>query len=168
MKKERASALKALQFIIPLLEKYKFKWIITGGFATYVYGVNRPITDIDIDIDISKDDPAFKSFLKDIKSITTQKLIHFKNEFYDNYNVEAEVDGQRLDICPAQQLKVINKSSGKYELIYSLFGGFPEPCIVVFQSLQLPLLPKELIIQNKQMITRDKWDLRDIEELQKL
>lgn len=164
---KEGKALEALKFIIPILKKYKFNWIITGGFACYVYGVDRPITDIDIDIEISKEDEDFNLFIKDVEPYVSQKLTHFKNEFYDNYNVELNYNNQVIDICPSKELKVYYKESGKYENIYNLFGGFPLSNVFKFNGLNLPLLPKKLIIINKEMIIRDKWDIRDIKGLKR-
>ncbi len=85
-KPERLKAKTALSFIIPLLEKYKFKWVITGGFACYVYGVDRLLTDIDIDIEASKDSQEFQKFYEDVKTFITQPLENFIDENYNNYN----------------------------------------------------------------------------------
>lgn len=63
MTPEQQKAHEALSFIIPILDKLNLRWCITGGFACYAYGVPRNLTDIDIDIEVSKDDPAFTEFL---------------------------------------------------------------------------------------------------------
>ena len=81
-------AIEALNFIIPILNKFHFRWVITGGFACFVYGVKRPLTDIDIDIDTSKDSPEFDDFLMQIAPFVFQPLEHFVDINYDNYNVE--------------------------------------------------------------------------------
>ncbi|MDO8563576.1 MAG: hypothetical protein Q7R87_01055 [Nanoarchaeota archaeon] len=162
-------AANALNFIIPLLRKYNFNWIITGGFASYVHGVNRPITDIDIDIEISKKDKKFKKLLSDIKPFISQKLIHFVDKNYNNYNLEIDYNGQVIDICSSKELKIFNKKSGKYEQFYNLLGGFPKPKFMKFQGLKLPLLSKKLIIKNKEMLVwQRESDFNDIKELKKL
>lgn len=74
MPEKLENALAALRFIIPILERYNFRWVITGGFTCYIYGVERPITDIDIDIDASKNTPQFKKFLKELEPHITQPL----------------------------------------------------------------------------------------------
>jgi hypothetical protein len=161
------SALAALKFIIPILAKYKFRWVITGGFAALAYGVNRPLTDIDIDIATSKDAPEFTEFLKDIGPYITQKLEHFVDQNYDNFTVEFVYGGQLVDVCPMAELKIFEKSSGTYELFYK--EGFPETELVNFHSIELPLLSKELIIKNKEMLVwQREADKTDIEGLRKL
>src|SRR3989344_5809993 len=99
-KVESQKAKEALAFIVPILEKYKFRWVITGGFATLAYGVDRPLTDIDIDIDTNKDSADFKNFIAEIEPYTTQELEHLVNDSYDNHNMEITVGGVVIDICP--------------------------------------------------------------------
>jgi len=160
-------ALNALNFLIPILRKHNFKWVITGGFATLVYGVGRPLTDIDIDINTSKDAPEFRNFLKDVEQFIAQPLEHFVDQNYDNYNVGVSHDGQVLDICPTAEMNIFDKLSGEYENFYK--DGFPEVEFVDFYGLELPLLSKELIIKNKEMLVwQRKSDRRDLAGLRKL
>lgn len=109
MDSERQKAKEALSFIMPVLEKYGFKWVITGGFATLAYGVDRPLTDIDIDIDTNKDDPKFKEFMTELAPHITQPLERLHDQNYDNYNFEITYGGQVIDICPMIDLKIFNK-----------------------------------------------------------
>lgn len=164
---ELQRAEKALSYIIPLLEKYAFKWVITGGFACYVYGVKRLLTDIDIDIDTSKDSADFMSFLKDITPYISQPLEHFVNENYDNYNLELTVSGQIIDICPMKELKIYDQTVGCFRDFYD--KGFPDTENVEFAFYTLPLLSKQAVIANKEMLTdKDEWQQCDIDELMRL
>lgn len=163
---ERTKAANALKYIIPLLEKYRFNWVITGGFACYAYGVNRMLTDIDIDIEASMDDRAFMQFMDDVKGFITQPLINYVDKSYNNYNFELTIDDQIIDICPMSELLIYDKKQMKYTNFYT---EFPRIEIVEFEGFRLPLLTKELIIQNKlDLVDKDQWHLRDITELQKL
>ena len=165
MQSARLKAKEALSFIIPILEKYGFKCVITGGFATLAYGVDRPLTDIDIDIDTKKDDPKFQEFIAELVPHTTQPLEHLVNDSYDNYNMEITISGVVIDICPMADLKVFDKEKKEYVPFYS---GFPEHEMVDFEGFQLSLLSKWLIIENKEIIMRDEWDRRDVEGLKRL
>lgn len=164
---EIAQAKSALAFIIPLLEKYHFKWVITGGFACYVYGVERMLTDIDIDIDTSKNADEFKDFYNEVAAYITQPLESFIDENYNNFNFELTYKNQIIDICPMRELLIFNKNNHKYESFY--MNGFPEIEITAFESFDLPLLAKRLVIENKEMLTKkDIWQQRDIDELRNL
>lgn len=159
------SAVEALGYLVPILEKYRFKWVITGGFAVRVYGVQRPITDIDIDIQTSKNNQGFISFMNEIKQYITQPLEHWVDRNYDNYNLEMVYQGQLVDICPMVEMKVYNKAKGKYVNFYQS-EKFPPYEMVDFYGIKLPLLAKELIIKNKEMLVwQRESDRKDIEGL---
>lgn len=147
---ERVHAREALSYIIPILKKYDFKWVITGGFAAYAYGVNRPITDIDIDVDGSKEDARFKALVEEVRPMMTQELIHFVDQNYDNYNFEITVSGIVIDICPMKEMNVYDRDAGKYFGFYT--EGFPECETVEFEGMKIPLLSKTLIIKNKEIV----------------
>lgn len=166
MTSEEQSAYDALKKIIPEINALGCKWVITGGFACYVYGVKRELTDIDIDIDISKDDSKFIALLEKFNSSITQPLMHFVSKAYDNYNVEITISNQIVDICTMEDLKIYDKDRGEYRPFYD--QGFPAVEMVDFHGFTLPLMSKDLIIKNKKMIMRDEWDERDVEGLRML
>ena len=162
---ERKRAVAALNYILPILQKYAFNWVITGGFACYAYGVERLLTDIDIDIDTSKDSPEFASLLQDVAPYITQPLEHFIDSNYDNYNFELTYLDQIIDICPMADLLIFNQTSHAYEHFYA--HGFPPTETVDFEGIPLILLAKPQIIANKEMLTaKDVWHQRDIAALQ--
>ncbi len=167
MVEKKEAALHALNYIIPFLEKYNLKWAITGGFACFVYGVPREITDIDIDIDTSKDKTEFQNFMNDLTERISQPMIHFVDQNYDNYNFEITIEGQVIDICPMKEMNVFDKNTGSYQPFYA--NGFPEIETVEWNGLKIPLLSKRLIIKNKEMLPfQRESDLKDIEGLKKL
>lgn len=161
---EEQKAYDALAYIIPILGRLNLRWCITGGFACYVYGVPRSITDIDIDIETSKNAAVFKEFLDIVKPRITSSLEHFVDQNYDNYNVEVM---EILDICPMAEMNIFIKEKGEYANFYK--NGFPDIEYGNFQGLELPLLSKTLIIKNKEMLVwqRDS-DFKDIEGLEAL
>lgn len=157
----------ALHFIIPLLTKRNFRWCITGGFACYVYGVKRGLTDIDIDIETSKDSPDFQSLVAELAPQTTQPLEHFVDQNYDNFNFEITVSKPVIDICPMSEMNVFDAMAGKYVCFYET--DFPLLEIVDFCGLKLPLLPKESLIKNKEMLVlKRESDMLDIKSLRAL
>jgi hypothetical protein len=160
MTTEQQKAHDALAYIIPILERLNLRWCITGGFACYVYGVPRNITDIDV----SKDDPVFKEFLEITAPNITSPLEHFVDQNYDNYNVEVM---EILDICPMAEMDIFNKETDTYENFYR--DGFPNIEMVDFLEFKLPLLSKELIIKNKEMLVwQRESDFSDIAGLKQI
>lgn len=158
-------ALHALEFIIPLLKD--FTWIISGGFAAYLHGVERSITDIDIDVLGSVHDANFQQLLQAVADYITSPLEHWVDQNYDNYNVELTVDGIIVDLCASKELKIINKQSGQYELLYKHMPFQAET--VQFHGLELPIFTKQMIIANKEMLVWQRAsDHKDIEGLKAL
>ncbi len=132
-----------------------------------MYGVPRKLTDIDIDIETSKDDPVFAEFLKLVELRITSPLEHFVDQNYDNYNVEITVGGIVIDICPMAEMNILDKETNKYVNFYK--NGFPDIEVVEFLGFKLPLLSKELIIKNKEMLVgREHIDQPDIAGLKAL
>lgn len=161
----KEKALKALKYITPLLDKYKFKWVLTGGFASYIHGAKRSITDIDLDIFASKDDEGFKKFLEEILPYSKDGLEHFQDTNYDNYSIEIDIEGQIIDICPTKELMIFSEKENKFISIPFYTKSF-KPVIKHFEGLELPLLSIENIIENKDML---KWKRqRDLDDIKKL
>jgi hypothetical protein len=164
MNSEEKTALDALAYIIPVFERLKLRWCIAGGFACYVYGVPRHITDIDIDIDTSVNDPVFQSLLKIVAPTITSPLEHYVDQNYDCHGIELL---DILDICPMRELSIYSKESDRYENFYK--SGFPNIEFRSFQQLSLPLLSRALIIKNKEMLVLQRdTDFRDIAGLKNL
>ena len=166
-KTEKEKARTALKYIIPILEKYKFKWCISGGFACYLHGVDRPIKAIDIDIEIPKDNPKFIGFINEVREFTELPFQLWIDKNYDNWVTDVVIDSQYLSICDTPDLKLFNKKTGKYEVFYK--SGIPKPVIIEFEGLQLPIAPKESVLKMKLALAHkkpiDRVDIKGMKEL---
>lgn len=64
-------------------------------------------------------------------------------------------------------MNIFNKETGQYENFYE--GDFPRVETVDFFDLKLPLLTKDLIIKNKEMLVwqrdSDQTDIRSLRDL---
>ncbi len=149
----------ALKYITPLLKKHSLRWLISGGFACYLYGIKGPIGDIDIDVEASKDDIKFKLFVKDIKKFTTYPLQLWVDKNYDNWVMEVIVSKQKLSICPIKNLKLFNKTTSKYELFYK--NSIPKPKTIIFRDLKLPTSPENWVIKMKERLAKKKQRDKD-------
>lgn len=164
---KRQKAITALEYIIPLLKKYHFRWCISGSLACHLYGVKRPITAIDIDVETTKDDPNFKHLLNDVREHTQLPFQLWIDKNYDNWVTNVVINGQILSICTTQELKLFNKQKGEYELFYQ--GEIPEPVIVKFDSLRIPLAPKESVLRMKEALAVKKGvDEKDIKSMKRI
>jgi hypothetical protein len=160
-------AVRALTYIIPILKKHGLKWVVTTGFACHLYGIDRPINDIDIDVDASKDSTNFKAFVKELEPYITEPLNHFVDQNYDNYNFEITIDGQIIDICPMAEMRVYDEKISGYRDFYT--KDFPAFETVKWNGLDLPVISKELLLENKEILVwKRESDLKDIAEIKKL
>ncbi len=163
--KNKHKAVVALKYIMPLLKKYNFRWCISGSLACRIYGVQRLIGDIDIEI--SKDDPRFKRFTEDVKEYTRLPFQLWIDKNYNNWVMDIVYNNQLLSICSTHDLKLFNKNLGTYEVFYK--NGIPDPVLVNFEGLQLPLAPQESVLKMKQALAYPKAvELKDIREIQRI
>jgi hypothetical protein len=138
----------ALAAIIPLLEQRQLGWVITTGFACYLHGVDRPLNDIDIDVDASKDDPKFQSMLEELEPFITSPLENFVDVNYDNWGFEATISGVVLDICSIPEMKVFDPERQKYRLFYE--GGLEHIDWIDFEGFHLPVQSKQDVLREKE------------------
>ncbi|MDP3987061.1 MAG: hypothetical protein Q8P81_02435 [Nanoarchaeota archaeon] len=167
--KSEEKAEVALRYIMPLLKKYNFKWCISGSFACYLYGVKRPIGDIDIDVEADEKDKDFRSLVNDVKGYTTDFPFQlWIDENYDNWVMNVVVSGQLLSICSTKNLKLFNKEKGEYGLFYEN-GKIPTPRILSFRNIKIPISQPEYVIRMKEALAVKKQaDKKDISEMKKL
>lgn len=96
--------IKALHRIIEILDKYKIQYRISGWFSAYLYGANRPINDIDIDI--PEDD--FEKIYDNIK----EYIILWPEEYQDQKRnlklITLNYFGQEIDIWWAFHGKIFD------------------------------------------------------------
>lgn len=166
--KSEEKAEVALKYIMSLLKKYNFKWCISGSFACYLYGVKRPIGNIDIDVEADEKDKDFRSLVSDVKQYTTLPFQLWIDKNYDNWVMDVVVSGQLLSICSTKNLKLFNKEKGEYELFYKN-GKIPTPRIFSFRDFKIPISPPEYIIRMKEALAVTKQaDRNDISKMKKL
>lgn len=167
-KSQIRKARNSLNYILPILKKYNFKWCISGGFACFLYGVDRPIHAIDIDIEIDKDDNKFKAFVEEVKPYTTLQFQLWIDKRYDNWVMDVvPKNGVLLSICPTSHLKLFCIKTKKYELFYP--NGIPKSVHISFEGFELPTSPKELVLRMKEALSykkaNDRVDIRGMKKL---
>jgi hypothetical protein len=164
---EREKAKAALEYIMPLLEKNHLRWCISGSLALQLYGVNRPIEAIDIDVESSRDNPEFQALLKEVEDHVELPFQLWKDKNYDNWVTDVVVGGQLLSICDTADLKMFN-SQGEAVLFYPE-GKIPDPVMVEFEGLQLPLAPKESVLRMRKALAHKKpSEEHDISEMERI
>jgi hypothetical protein len=121
--------LRALRWIVEILDTHKVPYRIGGGFAAHVYGSTRSINDIDI----SLSGKYFSTIVPELQKYITEGPKHYSNEKWDCNTLSLEYDGQEIDITDIDTLKMSNKEKTEWfymkdryrshELIKTTVGG---------------------------------------------
>lgn len=147
---------KALLWILNILQKHNCPYQISGGFAANIYGSNRPLADIDIEIPHEK----FHKIIKEIEPFILQGPNHFKDENWDLYFAKIEYEGQKIDLCDGN-LKITSHKTGEIVLNGVDFSkAVPKEIF----GIEVQVIPKELLITYKEALGRDV-DIEDIKQI---
>jgi len=151
---------KALVWIVSLFRKYKIPFVIRGGFAAKVYGSRRGLVDIDIDIPI-------KNLLELEALVEKYKICGPKQYIDNNFNLllmTLKYKGQVIDICGAENQKILNKKTKQWEFLKESFSKAVKKRTY---GMGLPIIPLKDLIEYKEKLSR-RVDLKDVKELKKV
>jgi hypothetical protein len=146
---ENAKLEKALQWIIPLLEKNTIPYQISGGFAAHLYGATRPINDIDIDIP----EMHIKSLAAKAQKYIVLGPKQFKDKKWDLYLVTLNYHGQEIDIGSAENARIYDEQNGEWAICpANLETALP----IIYNGMQLQVVaPKDLVKYKTLLATPD-------------
>ena len=145
----------ALKWIVNILESKKVRFQITGGFAAGLYGSNRELADIDIDIN----DDDFEKITNEVKQYIIFGPEQFKDENWDLKLMTLEYEGQVIDICG--ESTIFDKNNNKWMLIKTDFSNSNH---VNTYGIDIPVITKESLVAYKSKLLRNV-DVEDIEAL---
>lgn len=144
--------------LIWILKKHKIPFQISGGLAAIVYGANRPLADIDIDIP----DDQFNHIINDVKPYIVFGPARFKSDKWDLMLMTLNYQGQEIDLSGADSTNIFNEQTGEWiKLTEDLTVA---PVKKVF-NLDLPVIPIKSLIFYKKILAREV-DLIDINQIE--
>jgi hypothetical protein len=148
---------EAFIWIVNLLRKHHIPFQISGGFAAKIYGSNRPLADIDIDI------PDKKIF--EIKDEVKKEIIYgpkrYQDHEFDLILMTLKYKGQEIDLCGADSQKLFNKKTEKWE---AERNDLSKATKKKAYNLIVPFTPLKDLIRYKKKISRDV-DIQDVKAL---
>jgi hypothetical protein len=151
---------EALRWIVNLLRKNKIEFEITGGLASRIYGSERLLADIDIEV-------SDKSITK-IQQLTKKYIIYGPREYKDrNFDLPLmtlKYKGQVIDICGKDSEKIFDKTREKW---IKEKTNLSEAKMKKIGNLIVPVVPVKDLISYKKELGRDV-DKRDVKELSDL
>lgn len=150
---------KALRWIFDILAKHKSSYLITGGFAARLYGATRKLADIDLEIPHEN----FEEIIKEIRPYIFWGPERYQDKNWDLMYAKLEYEGQKMDICDGDSLKIIDDKTKEVVLDGIDFSKRVQKEVF---GMRVDVIPMEALIRYKSALRRDV-DKMDIEQMSK-
>ena len=147
---------EAFKWIIGILKGHGVPFKITGGFAARLYGSDRPLADIDIDILNEK----FDEVLPEVNDYIIWGPERLLDNNWDLLLMTLQYGGQKIDICGAEG-KLRNHKTGEWK---NFTTDFSKSETKEVYGILVPVITREDLIEYKQVLGRDV-DRQDVEAL---
>ena len=137
------------------LNKNAVRYVLVGGYSVIYHGFPRTTGDLDISVDISKNN--YNSLVKAFEDFQMPLFDMTENSFLCQSNINVYTFG-RPPVC----IEILKEISGfKFEEIYR------NSIQVMFEDIPMRIIHLEDLIRNKKISGRAK-DLNDLENLSEL
>jgi hypothetical protein len=147
----------AFIWIIDILRKNRIPFCITGGFAARIYGSNRLLADIDIEIH-EKDIMQIEKEVKDFIIYGPKRYI---DKEFDLLLMTLKYKGQAIDICGVDTQKLFNKKTKKWDFENQSLSRVVKKKVY---NHVVPVIPLKDLLSYKKKISREV-DIRDVSDL---
>lgn len=101
---------KALFWIVAILRKYRIPFQISGGLAARLYGSERKLADIDIDVPRK----TLLKVLPDVRRYIIFGPARYKDQNWDLNMITLRYCGQEIDLCGIEGAKIFYKRLKKW------------------------------------------------------
>ena len=145
----------ALKWIVSILKSKNITFQIAGGFAARIYGSQRELADIDIDIT----DEDFKEIISEVKAYIIYGPDRYIDEHWDLKLMTLEYKGQVIDI--AGEARIFDKGTGEW---VKQKTDYDNNNPISIYGVTVPVIKKEALIAYKSKLLREV-DRADIEAL---
>ena len=147
---------KAFKWIVGILQEHEIPFQITGGLAARVYGSNRPLADIDIDIP----EDRIEEIAADVKSHVIFGPGRFVDDNWDLTLMTLNYENQEIDIS-SDRVKIRNARTGKWEENKTDFAQSENHEIY---GISVQVIKKDKLIEYKRVLNRSV-DAEDIKKI---
>lgn len=131
---------KALHWIVGILNKHDIPYRVGGGLAAHVYGADRPVNDIDI----SLSGKYFDTIVLEAEKYITAGPKHYKNEKWDCDTLSLNYGGQEIDMTDIDTLRMSNKEQTAWFKTKDTYRNFPNLQVDI-QGVKVALMdPRDL------------------------
>jgi len=143
--------------ISKLLKKLYIDYEVSGWFAVAIYGSNRPIADIDINIH----ENDFDTILPHIRRYIIFWPAQYQDSERDLRLITLCYEWQEIDLCGANGAKIYNKKNSKRQTANFNFRNFE---IHTISWMKTKVSSPRQLLEYKSKILREV-DLQDIQFL---
>jgi hypothetical protein len=147
----------AFKWIIGLLQKNKIPYQLSGGFAARIYGSNRPLYDIDIEIP----DKYFDKLLPYVKDYLVYGPQRYLDESFDLLLMTLKYQGQKIDISGCETDRLFNHQTNQWEFCDTKINDVVEKELY---GLTVPVIKLPDLVAYKEKIRRP-IDLEDVKAI---
>jgi hypothetical protein len=147
----------AFKWIVGLLQENKIPFQLSGGFAARIYGSDRPLYDIDIEVP----DRYFDKLLPHVKDYIIYGPQRYLDETFDLLLMTLKYEGQEIDISGCETDKLFNHDTNQWESCGTKFDDVVEK---EFYGLIVPVIKWQDLVAYKEKIRRPT-DLEDVKAI---
>ena len=147
----------ALNWIVKLLRKHKIPFQISGGFAANIYGSNRSLADIDIEVS----DKDVLNIQKSVKKYIIYGPMRYRDKEWDLLRMTLKYKNQEIDICGIDSQNIFDRQTKKWT---KRKIDLPKSTRKKVYNLIVPIIPIKNLMSDKKKISRDV-DIQDIKTL---
>lgn len=137
--------LKALKWIVNILNKNNIPYSIGGGMAVYLYGSSREVNDIDISIS----GKYFPIIVPLVKEYITAGPKHYKNDKWDCDTLSLNYGEQDIDLTDADTLLMSKKDGTGWIINKEIYKKYPNIMKEV-EGVMVSLMDPRVLLEYKQ------------------
>ncbi|NTW14496.1 MAG: hypothetical protein HGA31_05715 [Candidatus Moranbacteria bacterium] len=139
--------LRALRWIIGILDAHDVPYWIGGGFAAHIYGAKRPLNDIDITLPGS----YFPIIIPEVSPYITAEPKHYSDAIWDCNGFSLDYFGQEIDITDIETLRMSDKKRTGWFRTKDHFRKFPN-IVKKVDGIDVSLIdPRDLVSYKKHL-----------------
>lgn len=139
--------IKALQWIVDILDSKNMPYMIGGGFAAHIYGSQRPINDIDISIS----GKYFPEIIPLVSEYITAGPKHYSNEKWDCDTLSLNYHGQDIDLTDVDTLTMSTKDKTSWVKPKDLYRKYPAVQKQIAGVTVSLMDPRDLVAYKKEL-----------------
>lgn len=145
--------IRALHWIVGILDAHNVPYRIGGGLATHLYGSGRPVNDIDI----SLSGKYFPAIVPIVQEFITAGPKHYLNEKWDCTTLSLEYRGQEIDLTDVDTLLMRDKEGTQWMRNADIYGKWPDMKVEV-DGIAVTLMHPRVLLEYKEHLSGEHQD----------